>query len=251
MRLFYFILLLLLTNCSSKKSVLYMQDLNEGSKFINDYLVYKTKVDDILKIDITSEDIEASMIFNKPSSSSINNNFESMTLDGYQINSEGYINFPYFGKLMVLDKTVDEIINLLYNKITEESILKNPSIDVKLLNSYFTILGEVKNPGRYDYLENNLNILEAIGISGDLTINGKRNDVKIIRELNDEKIILSADLTKSQFLNEDSFQIFSGDIIIVNPNITRVKDAGIIGNSGTLISLLSFILSSIIVISNN
>ena len=76
------------------------------------------------------------------------------------------------------------------------------------LNSYFTILGEVKNPGRYDFLENNLNLLEAIGISGDLTINGKRNDVKIIRELNDEKIILSADLTKSQFLNEESFQIF-------------------------------------------
>ena len=228
-----------------------MQDLSEGTKSSKNYLVYKTKVDDILKIDITSEDLEASMIFKKPSSTGINNTKESMMLDGYQINSEGYINFPYFGKIMVLDKTVDEIINLFYNKITQESILKNPSIDVKILNSYFTILGEVKNPGRYDFLENNLNLLEAIGISGDLTINGKRNDVKIIRELNDEKIILSADLTKSQFLNEDSFQIFSGDIIIVNPNITRVKDAGIIGNSGTLISLLSFILSSIIVISNN
>ena len=119
-----------------------------------------------------------------------------------------------------------------------------------MLNSYFTILGEVNNPGRYEYVKNNMNILEAIGIAGDLTINGKRVDIKVLRDDGNKKSISSIDLTKSSFLENDNFQIFSGDIIIVNPNSTRIKNAGIIGNSGTLLSLLSFILSSIIVISN-
>ena len=77
------------------------------------------------------------MIFKKPSSTGINNTKESMMLDGYQINSEGYINFPYFGKLMVLDKSVDEIIDLLYDRITMENILINPSIDVKPVKFIF------------------------------------------------------------------------------------------------------------------
>ena len=127
----------------------------------------------------------------------------------------------------------------------------NPKIDIKLVNSYFTILGEVKNPGRYDFLQNNLNIIEAVGLAGDLTINGKRNDIRLIRDYHGEKKVFTVDFTNTEFISSDNFQVFSGDIIIINPNTTRVKNAGIIGNSGTLLSLLSFILTSIIVISNN
>jgi len=108
----------------------------------------------------------------------------------------------------------------------------------------------VVKPGRYDYLKNNLNLLEAIGMAGDLTITGNRNDIKLIRRINGEEIISSVDLRSNILLNDKNFQILSGDIIIVNPNSTRVKNAGIIGNSGTLLSLLSFILSTIIVTNN-
>ena len=66
--------------------------------------------------------------------------------------------------------------------------------------------------------------------------------------INGKKNISSIDLTKSDFLVSENYQIISGDIILVNPNSTRVKNAGLIGNSGTLLSLLSFLLSSIIVI---
>ena len=74
---------------------------------------------------------------------------------------------------------------------------------------------------------------------------------KIIRENNDGEIRVSKlDLTKNYF-NSEFYQLKSGDVIIVNPNTTKIKSAGIIGNSGTLISLFSFILTSIIVITNN
>ena len=136
-----------------------------------------------------------------------------------------------------------------YDLIVKEGQLTDPVIDVKILNTYFIVLGEVNKPGRYEYLKNNINILEAIGIAGDLTINGKRNDIKLIREIDGERKISSIDLTNSELFS-DRYQIFSGDIIIVNQNTNRVKSAGIIGNSGTLLSLLSFILSLVIVTSN-
>ena len=76
--------------------------------------------------------------------------------------------------------------SLLIQKLIEEEDLKNVSVDVKILNSYFTILGEVKNPGRYNFLENNVNILQPL-YAGDLTINGKRTDIKIISK---ERIVI-------------------------------------------------------------
>ena len=109
----------------------------------------------------------------------------------------------------------------------------------------------MNKPGKYEFLKNNLHILEAIGMAGDLTINGVRNDIKVITNSGgpDYKTY-SVDLTSKNAIN-NNFQIFSGDIIIVNPNSSKVKSAGVIGNTGNLLSLLSFILTSIIVISNN
>ena len=122
---------------------------------------------------------------------------------------------------------------------------------MKIINYYFTILGEVKNPGRYHFLENNMDIFQALGIAGDLTINGKRDDIKIVRKTNDIVKVSSLDITSSNLLNSQNFQIFPRDVIIVNANNARVKNAGIIGNFGNLLTVLSFILSSIILISNN
>ena len=105
-------------------------------------------------------------------------------------------------------------------------------------------------PGRYNFLKNNLNIFEAIGMAGDLNITGKRSDVKLIRTMNNGKNIFNLNLTKLQSINSN-FQVFSGDIILVNPNSTKIKSAGIIGNSGTLLSLLTFLLSSVILLTNS
>ena len=256
MRKLYFYYLILISvsicSCSSKKDILYFQDL-ENKDYVTKYSDYKIQVDDIIKIDINSEIPESALIFNK-NPNPINNtaNRENMLLNGYLVDVDGNINFPILGEINVEGKTIRDLRNYLYSNIVNngEGYLLNPFIDVKVINLSFTILGEVNNPGKYNFLNNNFDILEAIGMAGDLTINGKRDDVKIIRKINDRKIVKTIDLTKSNILTDDNFQIFAGDIIIVNPNYNRVKNAGIIGNSGTLLSLLSFILSSIIVINN-
>jgi len=238
-------------SCSSKKSIVYLQDIELSKDYSVVYKEYKIKTDDILKIDIGTKMPEAATMFNTNLSVRSDYNKESLMYNGYQVDVEGFINFPSLGRIYVADKTVFQLRDHIYKIINEMGILNDPSVDVKLLNTHFTIVGEVNKPGRYDFLENNINILEAIGMAGDLTINGKRNSIKLIRDYDNLKKVFEIDLTSTKFISEEIFQIFPGDIIIVAPNITRVKNAGIIGNSGTLLSLLSFILSSIIVINSN
>ena len=96
-----------------------------------------------------------------------------------------------------------------------------------------------------------MSILQALGMAGDLTINGNRDDIRIISMNDGEMTVNSVDLRSAKVLGSNSFQIFPGDVIIVNANSARVKNAGIVGNFGNLLSVMSFILSTIILISNN
>ena len=244
------ILAILLSSCSSKKNILYLQNLEPSNSYVANYEEYKISVDDILRIEINSGTPELLSSLNPNMLQNNSQNKESLLFEGYQVDSDGNIFYPMIGKLYVHGMTLIEIRKILYDTIIKLKLLKDPHIDVKIINSYFSILGEVNRPGKYEYLKNNINILEAISMAGDLTINGERKHIKIIRENLGKNKVYSVDLTDSNILNKN-FQIFSGDIIIINPNSSRIKNAGIIGNSGTLLSLLTFILSSIIVISNN
>ncbi|MAD12570.1 MAG: hypothetical protein CMC04_07615 [Flavobacteriaceae bacterium] len=234
-------------SCSSKKKIIYLQD---SDKFFTNfsYQQYKIKSDDILKIDINLNSVSYEFP-NNMNNMKNSRTKESMMLDGFLVDANGYIDHPELGKLLVTNKTLIEVKSLMLSKLINSGIYVNPSIDLKVLNSHFTVLGEVNKPGKYDFFENDMNILKALGMAGDLTISGNRDDIRLLREVDDKLKIINIDLTQTNILS-DSFQIFSRDVIIVNPNTTRVKNAGIIGNSGTLLSLLSFILTSIIVINN-
>ena len=250
-RIYLFVIVtILLFSCSTKKNILYLQDTNDSQTYSVNYEQYIIDVDDILKIVVSADNPETAIPYNPKVMNNFNESKESLLYNGYQVNSEGFIVFPTLGKIMAKGKTISELREYIFNSIVNNNVLVNPNVDVKHLNSSFTILGDVSKPGRYEFLKNNLNILEAIGMAGDLNITGNRDNVKIIRETNNNKTVSSIDLTTTDFMTSDNFQIFPGDIIIVNPNTTKVKNAGIIGNSGTLLSLLSFILTSIIVINN-
>ena len=248
--IFFSILYFTINSCSTKKDILYLQD-NDSIIFDKfSYVEHKFVVDDVLKIEIAALDPLAAAMFKfSPSQSSLMTTKESMIYNGYLVNTDGYITFPIIGKIKIIGLTITEVKTLITDMVKNGGFLTDPTVDVKHLNPHFTILGEVNLPGKYSFLKNNLNILEAFGIAGDLTINGNRNDVRLIRDNLNNKSITSIDLTNSGFL-KNNFQIFSGDIIIVNPNTNRIKNAGIIGNSGTLLSLFSFILSSIILTTN-
>ena len=246
----FFLLIITLSSCSTKKNILYIQNANSISEINFKYFDYRLKIDDILRIKISSNNPESLVTYNSINVSKSFNNREMMMFEGYKVNSNGKIEIESIGSFDVVGLTINDVKSKIENRIIKTGFLTDSNVDVKLLNAQFTIIGEVNSPGRYFFDQNNLNILEAIGMAGDLTINGERSDIKVVRETNKKHTVFSIDITNIDFLKSDKYQIVSGDIIIINPNNNRIKNAGIIGNSGTLLSLLSFILSSIIVISN-
>ena len=245
------LILLIFVSCSTKKDVLLIQDTKPTTNYDSEFKEIRIQSDDILRVKISSKSVDVASLYNNSQSITQPSSILSYQIEGYLVNSEGYINIPFLKPISVRGLTLSEVSGKIINLLEEEDILKNATVDVKLLNAYFTVLGEVNSPGRYSFLENNMNIFQALGMAGDLTINGKRNDIKIISKVDGKMSVNSIDLTSSNLFFSENFQIFPNDIIIVNANSARVKNAGIVGNFGNLLSVMSFILSSIILITNN
>ena len=106
-----------------------------------------------------------------------------MKLEGYLIGPDLILHFPILGNIDIKGKTPKELENHLINLLVEGNHLSNPTVTVRLLNAKVTILGEVNRAGTYTFTENNITLLQALGLAGDLTINGQREDVIIIREV--------------------------------------------------------------------
>ena len=244
------LLVFILCCCSSKKDVIFLQDIKDTKLYNVNYKDIIIRADDILKIEVYSQSPELTSLFNY-NSNKMSDSYESVQLNGYRVDYNGFINLPILNKVKVDNLTTNQLSSLIQNLLIEKGILLNPTVDVKIVNAYFTVLGEVNKPGRYSFIENDMNLLQAVGMAGDLTINGERKDIKLLRRNGDEFKVTSIDITSSDIFSEEAFQIFPDDIIIVNPNNAKVKNAGVISNSGNLLSVLSFILTSIILITNN
>ena len=247
---FLLIIFLLLSSCSSKKDILLIQDTKASVDYNYNFKEIRIKPDDILRIKISSKSVDLTNLYSSQEIRRVTGNILSYQIDGYLVDADGFVNIPILKPIYLKDLTLKQASKKIKDLLDDEEVLKNASVDIKFLNSYFTVLGEVKNPGRYSFLENNMNVLQALGIAGDLTINGKRDDIRIISTFEDKMIVKPVNLTSSKLLTSENFQIFPGDVIIVNANNARVKNAGVIGNFGNLLSVMSFILSSIILISN-
>lgn len=241
--------LILLQSCSSKKNILYLQDIDIASPIELNFEAPTIQANDILKINVATLEASAAIPYNKSTDSgSSASNLELMRLEGYEVSKTLTIEFPQLGTLSVLNKTPTQLAKAITQRLESEGHLINPSVNVRLLNAKFTVLGEVANPGTFSFTESKLNLFQAIGLAGDLTINGKRKNIKLIREINQERTVLHIDLTTSDWMNSDSYYVFPNDIIIIDPNNPKVKSAGFIGNLGTAISVVSVLLSSILLL---
>ena len=244
-----FLLFCSLQSCVSKKQVLYMQDLNASdvSKVFSSENFFQEN--DILKIDVTSLEMKASLPYNKGGSVNMMwNSPELMQLNGYLVSKNKTINFPVLGEISVEGKTTKDLENALKQRLESEGHLIKPNVSVRLLNAKITILGEVKTPGTYTFTENNITLLQALGLAGDLTIDGNRQDVILIRVADGKRITTKLDLTSASWLNSTYQNIQPNDVIIVNPNSKKVRSAGLIGNISTVLSIASILLSTIILI---
>lgn len=245
-----FLVLFLLSSCASKKEVLYMQDATEKGSTEVKYESANIQPNDILKITVESLVPEAALPYNKLSSAGAQpQNIQVLQLDGYLVSLENTIKFPVLGEISTANKTTKVLEEDIKDKLTSGGHLSNPIVNVRLINAKVTILGEVNKPGTYNFTEQNITILQALGYAGDLTINGKRDDILITREEDGERKITHIDLTSASFMNSEYYFIKPNDVIVINPNNPKVKTAGFIGDIGTVLTIASLALSITILLS--
>ena len=142
---------------------------------------------------------------------------------------------------------LEERINQL---LLEGGHLTNSTVKARRVNSKFTILGEVKQPGTFSYFDENINLFQALGYAGDLTINGSRKNITLIREENGVRVVYKIALTNSNLLDKPYYQIKNNDVIIIEPNFSKIKSAGFIGSPASIASISSILLSITLLILN-
>ena len=241
--------LILFQSCVSKKEMLYMQDVASFNNTEVTYNNHNLQVDDILKISVSALMPEAALPYNNVTAGNlVANSIDMMRLDGYLVSQNSTINFPVLGELSVKEKTAQDLENDIKKLLVDGGYLINPNVSVRLLNAKVTILGEVQQPGTFSFTENNISFLQALGLAGDLTINGNREDVVVLRYVDGVQTTARIDLTSSSFLKGPYQMVKPNDVIVVNPNSAKVSSAGYVGNLSAILGIASIVLSSIILI---
>jgi polysaccharide export outer membrane protein len=253
MRVSFFTKLLLLffsiffLSCASKKDIVYLQDVDtiKASNSLSYEPVLKN--DDLLSIIVSADDPEVTYMFNIPQ---IQGNYKvdesQSSIRTYLIDSYGQIEFPVLGKISLAGLTRSEAIKELTQKV--KPYITNPTINLRILNYKVSVIGEVIKPGSYNFSSERVTLLEALAIAGDLTIYGKRNNILIIREKNNEKTYNRVDITNSSFVNSEFYYLTQNDVIVVEPNKTRINSSSFGPNVLGIISAASIIISILILL---
>ena len=250
--MFIVVIFFMISSCTSKKDMTYLNEVDNFSfaDINKQKIAYRIQADDILSIEIHSIIPEAAIIYNRISKKTgAVSNINLLQLEGYLVSSDYTINFPVLGILKV-EGTISELEKKIAKLLLDGGHLISPTVTVRLLNGKFTVLGEVARPGTFTFIEKNVSLLQALGYAGDLTINGKRKNITLIREVNGVRSTRELDLTSKDVLDNPSYYIRNNDVIIVNPNYSRIKSAGFIGSPQTIASISSLLLSITLLIIN-
>jgi polysaccharide export outer membrane protein len=252
MRLRILLLLVLgvLSSCASKKDIFYLQDATEVAEQPLNYASSTIQPNDILRINVESIVPEAAVPYNRSSGQGIvQQNIQLLQLDGYLVSEQHTISFPILGEISTANKTTEDLGNHIKELLVSGGHLKDPTVNVRLVNAKVTILGEVNQPGTYTFTEQNITLLQALGYAGDLTINGKRDDVLLTREVSGNRRVTHIDLTSAEFMNSEFYFIKPNDVIVVNQNKPRVMNSGYINNVGVVLTIASLALSVAVLLS--
>lgn len=256
------LIILIVSSCGSTRDITYMQDLAAGQQIQTEHAhQLKAQPDDKLSIVVTCDKPILASMFNLPyvasrigmgttdnGSATSDNLTTSNGIMAYTVDKNGYIDFPLFGKIHVAGKERTEIAELIKSMLVESNQIKNPTVVVEFINHYVTIIGEVSRPGRFNINRDKTTLLDMLGMAGDLTINGRRQPVKVLRQNDSKYQVYEVDLSKgADLLKSPVFYVHPNDLVYVEPNKKRSNESTL--NNNTLqtpsfwLSLGSFLLT--------
>jgi polysaccharide biosynthesis/export protein len=213
---------------------------------------------DLIFITVSTEDKRTNEAFNMPNLVTSGGQAASATTPGvgYLVDERGYINLPIIGALKVSGMTKDTLNGIMIQEIKNFTKDDKPVVNVRWLNFRVSLLGEVNRPGTYPINNEKVSVLDAISLAGDLTMYGKRDNIKVIREINGKREVGVMNLQDGNIFNSEFFYLRQNDIIyvemndrkIVNTDQTTVRNIGI---AATIISTISLLVTMALQFSNN
>ncbi len=250
---------ILLSSCTSRKKITYLQNkaVFEHQDSLHCPTIdaeYHIQKGDLLHIDFYTPfggDMESVSNLFQQHTDNKNNAYGRWTsdavqyLNGFLVDKNGEVTLPLIGRINITNKTVMEARSFIEQKANE--YIKGVLVNVKLISFDYTILGEVTKPGVYRRYNTRLNLFEALATAGDITINGDKTRIKIIRENENSKDVFLIDATSSDIVSSQFFYIQPNDIIYVEPlgnksfrqNLPNISI--LLSSISTIILVLNFI----------
>lgn len=170
----------------------------------------------LLGITVSSLNPTATVIFNTTPNGITQGN-------GYLVNKDGNIQFPVLGEIKAEGLTGNQLREQIVKSLVDKKLLVDPIVSVRFLNFKVTVLGEVGRPTVIDVPNEKISLLEALGLAGDITIYGKKDNVMIIREENNKKIIKRVNLNTSSVFNSPYYYLKANDVVYVEANKAKVS----------------------------
>ncbi|WP_260607519.1 polysaccharide biosynthesis/export family protein [Chitinophaga polysaccharea] len=215
----------------STKNAVYFNDVRDTVLLPSDSsLDPRIQKNDILQINVSSLNPEDVIIYNVSNMTSASgaggaNAGAGAMLGGFLVDEQGYIQYPILGAVKVTGLTKKALTVYLHDQLVERKLLVDPVVSIRFLNYRVTILGEVNKPTVVNVTNEKISVLEALGMAGDITVFGKRNNILLIREIDGQRIIRRIDLNDKRVLNSPYYFLQPNDILYVEPNKSKVATA--------------------------
>lgn len=245
----YALVLILFSSCGSRKNMIYLQNDSTSINTVYEQYVPKIQINDILTIVVTAADPKATIPFNPLSSMTTSTLSQSMDMalrPTYTVDKNGNVTLPMLGEVHIAGLTRLEAIEKIRLELSQ--YIKDPGINMNFNNFRISVLGEVAHPGSFIMPTERVTILDALGMAGDLTIRGLRQNVLLIREADGQKTMHRLDLTKQNTINSPYYYLAQNDVIYVEPNKSQINNSKLGANSNIIISIASLLITVISVL---
>ena len=243
---------LLFASCASRESIVYYQDIDQQTRVVGTHNTL-IQPDDLLMIIVSAQNPLAAEAYNLTTNLTVDPNDQSGTARTqqqlYLVDSEGYIDFPVLGRLLIGGKTKEQVSDEMHALIAKD--IKDAVINIRLMNYKVTVMGEVNRPGVHTINSERITLPEALSLSGDLTKYGKRDNILITRETTNGITTQRVDLTSTDFMQSDYFYLKQNDIVYVEPNKTSVNSSGVGPNISIYLTVISLLLTTTALILSN
>jgi polysaccharide export outer membrane protein len=265
--LLLFVLLLMLSSCDMSKRITYFQDIqDQRTTYINEQPTPEIRLrpEDKISIIVNTKVPELTALFNLPYTARVlGSQTEQLSntsqgTSGYIIKADGNIDFPVLGLVQAAGKTRDELAAYIKSELINRNLVNDPVVSVEFVNLRFSVMGEVRSPGSYPITRDHITLLDALSMAGDLTIDGKRDNVMVLRPNAKGKLTAyTVDmLSFNDVQHSPAYYIHQNDYIYVEPNKKRANQSTVNANTVesasfwiSVVSLLASLATTISVLS--